>query len=334
MVRTEPDQTIAVVGTFGDDDEPALAALGGQVTDTLHRLRPVTYRDVEDACGVLADKLTDHLGNDGISTCRLIGLPRGGVIVAGLLSYALGISRDQLEGPVPPGAATVVVDDCMLSGARMRRWLRSTNATDVVIATLHAPADLRRAVEQDPAVKRCLAAVDLSDHAPRQQGAGYAAWRQRWADRSPDDFWTGHADHVCYPWNEPDTLIWNDGADRAEPGWRVIPPNWCLKNRRENPAAAADVQVCIAPQALTVSPSVLWADMDDAVIVLDAEQGDSVLLTDVTADFWRALVTEPDLQGAIVALQTTYDVDPERLRADVEHFVHALRTKGIAVAAE
>jgi hypothetical protein len=329
-----PIPLLCVVGRFEAEDEAALSALGWQVDETLRRLRPVGYEAVEQACSDLADAIVAHLGADTVRTCRIVGVPRGGLLVAALVAYALGASADQLERPPVAGETVIVVDDCVLSGARLRRWLRSTGATDVVVAHLHSHPDLRLAVERDPAVRRCLAATDVRDHAPQQQGSAYGSWRERWAQRSPDDFWTGHADHVCYPWNEPDTLVWNPQSNRAEPGWHVVPPAWCLKNRRTGSSRPDEVFVCPKVQALDLADEVVWVDDDDdGVVVVDAAADQALSLTGVAADCWRALVEAEDVSGAAAVLQRTYDVAEMQLRDDLDSFVRALRERGITKAA-
>jgi hypothetical protein len=316
VVRTEPAPVIAVVGRFDPAASAMLDALGWQVTDALSRLLPVPYPQVETTCRALADGLRERLGEDALSRCRLLGVPRGGLIVAGMLAYCLGLPAARVGwDDAGPDDVLVLVDDCMLSGARTRRWLRAHPGPPVVLAHLHSHPDARAAAELDPRVLCCVAGADLRDHAPAQHGLDYEAWRMRWRGRSPDDYWTGHPDHVCYPWNEPDLVVWDDAVDEARPGWHVVPPAWCLKSR----ATAGRPQIC--PPAPHLPPGVLWAEVGDTLVVVQADSGTTVELDEVAADFWRAVVEFPDLDAAARTLALRYRVDVETLRRDLRGFV-------------
>lgn len=321
-VRQQPAPVIALAGRFDADDQARLDALGWQVHDALSRLRPVGYDEVGRACDVLGEQLLHHLGEQRLRAARVVGLPRGGLVVAGLLAYSLGLSHDQLSDP-PGSREMIVVDDCMLSGARTRRWLAHHEGPPVVLAHLHSHPDLRSAVEQDPRVAVCIAAADLHDHAPERHGAQYPAWRARWAERSPDDFWTGHPDHVCYPWNEPDTVFWNDRAGLAEAGWHVVPPSWCLKNRGRRPAQ--DVQLC---ESRHVPDDVVWVFVDEVLVLARPGEGATLELGGTGVDFWRELLRTGQPDAAAQVLSVKYDVAPELLREDLNRFAGALRQGG------
>lgn len=321
-VRQQPVPVIAVAGRFGPADRARLDALGWQVHDALHRLRPVGYDEVIRACDTLGERLLLHLGEQRLRACRVRGLPRGGLVVAGLLAYSLGLSHDQLTGPAGD-REVILVDDCMLSGARSRRWLAAHDGSPVVLAHLHSHPGLRSAVEQDPRVAACIAAEDLHDHAPERQGDQYPAWRARWAERSPDDFWTGHPDHVCYPWNEPDTVFWNDATGVAEPGWHVVPPRWCLKNRGRSPVQ--DVQRC---ESRHVPDDVVWVFVDDVVVLARPGDGVTLELSGSGVDFWRELVSTGDVAVAAETLAASFAADPSVVLVDLERFAAQLRDGG------
>jgi hypothetical protein len=329
-VRTEPRPLLAVLGSRGTDDE-LLRALGWQVRDSIARLRPVAYPEVERVCGVLADRLRDRVGPDVLRRARVVAVPRGGLLVTGLLAYLLDLDHAQLEPGGHADGPLLVVDDCMLSGSRARRWLRTHDGGDVILAHLHSHPDLRRALERDePRVAACVAGADIEDHAPRLWGEEYGAWRRRWEARSPEDYWIGHPDHVCYPWNEPDTRIWDPHTERAEAGWRVVPPDWCVKNRAEGASVLDDVQRCEpAPGPLQPGPEVLWATMEDTVVVADGAGGASVRLSGVSADLWRALMVHADPAPAADAVAAEYGVEVGRVRDDLASFCETLVTRGL-----
>lgn len=306
-IRPEPTPMLAVLGDPLPSDHDALHAMGWQVADALRRLRPVTYRQAEIASEVLADKVRAHLGLRELTRTRFVGLPRGGLIVAGMVAYFLGLDHHQLLAPATPEDVTVVLDDCMLSGTQLRRWIRRYPSSGrVVAAHLHSHPDLRRAVEAaEPNVERCIAAADLTNHATAR--IDHLEWQSRWRDRTPEAYWIGDPDHVCYPWNEPDALIWDVAAETARTGWRVVPPSWCIKNRAQRRAGPDDIAVCIAPSGpVRPADDVLWIERDADVLVVAAGSGVSLHLTGVAAAMWRALCRIGDLDDAANTILSEY----------------------------
>lgn len=113
-----------------------------------------------------------------------------------------------------------------------RRRAGAVGHPDVTVAVLASHPALRPAMRRSvPSVRRMISATDLHDHDPRRRGDGYDRWRARWRERHPQDLWTGDADLVPFPWNEPDQAVWNPTTEGSEPGWRVLPGSVCLKNR-------------------------------------------------------------------------------------------------------
>lgn len=327
-IRSEPTPLLAAIGDPQPSDEFALRALGWQVADSLQRLRPVTYREAEAACAVLADRLRDHVGTAALARSRFVPLPRGGLIVAGMVAYCLGLDHEQLQADTSLDGPTVIVDDCMLSGTQLRRWIRRNRPTGPVIAAhLHSHPELRDAVEtQEPAIDRCIAAVELTDYAPSRDG--YNDWVTRWRQRTPESYWIGNPDHVCYPWNEPEALIWNTASKRAQPGWRVVPPSFCMKNRADS--QPDDITVCAAPRgSIRPADDVVWAQLDKHLLVVDADSGSSVRLDGVGGAMWRALTTTGILDMAVDAMAAQYDVSETQLRRDIHDFHLALRERSL-----
>lgn len=328
-VRTEPEPIIAVLGEPTPIDGPRIQALSWQVPDTLRRLRPVGTSEVVTLCAKLADRLVDRFGQD-ISSAYLLGVPRGGLVIAGLLACALGIPAARVQS-LASGAdedrLVIVVDDCSLSGTRIRRWLRDHPGRRIVVALLHASAGLRSAVEADRRVIACVVIDELHDHAPTREGADYARWVQRWRQRSRDDFWIGHPDRVVYPWNEPDVAIWNSETERAEPGWRVVPPQWCLKNRSATPPPSATAQLCVSSQGpLRASAGVVWAWARQTVLIAHGESGKVTRADGVGASCWEALMTTGDAIAAAEKIAREYDQPLSRVQADVDAFIDRCRT--------
>jgi hypothetical protein len=297
---------IGILGEVDEADRALVGALGGQVPDLLRRLRPVPNESVVDGVVRLAERIRARVPADELRRHHLVPIPRGGLIVAALLAYLL-------ELPIAPSVASpdgepvILVDDCAISGLRLRESLAPWRGRRTGVALLHAHPDLCRAVEaKEPGVAFCVAADQLADHAPDRED--YADWHRRWTDRSVGTYWIGDPDHVCYPWNEPDALVWNEVRAVAEPGWRVVPPSWCLKNRAT--ARPGDVQVCEPPAgASRPAESLIWARVDEGVLLAGAELGPPVLLREDAGRTWLTFVqgrvddTDPAAASLLSALE-------------------------------
>jgi hypothetical protein len=318
---------IGVFGSVEPSERPLLDALEWEVNDLLARLLPVSYRDAEHAAFELAERLRAVLSPSELAACHLVPLPRGGFLVAGLLAYALGLDPDRLRvGPDSTGL-TILVDDCAISGTRIRTWLGDHEAAgDVVVALLHAHPDLaRRTAEDEPRVRDCVAARDLTDHAPARPD--HAAWKERWADRSPTDYWIGHPDHVVYPWNEPDVRLWNPATSRAEAAWRVAPPAWCAKNRVD--ARPGDVQRCEAASGpIEPSPDTIWATFETEVVLARPGLESAVALRGSAAAMWLAIVSDGDRTRAATTVSSRYAAPLSTITADLDRFVNELTERG------
>jgi len=317
-----------VVGRFDAAAEARLTTLGPQLANRLARLRYVSYSRAEEDCERLANLLIERFGRDELRRFRFAGIPRGGLVVLGMLSYMLGLEHAQLEPPYPPDAPLVMVDDCALSGFRFDQFLARSESRQVVFAHLYSHPELREAVEaQQPRVIACVGARDLHDHAAESLGAEYPDWREHWLARLGVDsgYWLGQPDHLCFPWNEPDVSVWNPVTQKIERGWRIVPPELCLKNR---PALGTEpIPVQIQPEgvgSLRPSERVLFAEFEGSIVVGNMETKANFTLAGVAADMWRAVVEHGDLDEAVFSLSQEYDVDQSTLRADLGGFVKDL----------
>jgi hypothetical protein len=322
---------VGIFGSVAPDDLPLMTALGDQVPDLLRRLLPVPYPDAERGCFVLAERIGSRLGPDELGRARIVAIPRGGLIVAGMLSYALGLSPTQVGKRATNQGVTILVDDCGISGRRLREWLARHAGRPLLVALLHAHEEFCRRVEQSSSsVIACLAAGSLRDHAPSRPG--YEAWRRRWAERSPDDLWTGDPDHVVYPWNEPDVVVWNDMKGTADAGWRVVPPAWCIKNRAA--FDPADVQLC-EPVAGPLMPAreAIWAGVGGETVVARLGAPAAVVLRGTASAFWQAIVVRGSAAGAAEDVAGRYGASIETVRADLIDFVARLSERGLLAAA-
>jgi hypothetical protein len=333
LVRERPAPLLAFVGDLREADLARLDALRTLLTELPARLRFLDWGAVEDAVDLLAELLADELGPE-LRGARVVGVPRGGLVVAGLLAVRLGLAADARVRPDAPGP-TVVVDDCILSGSRLRGFLTAQGCPEVVVAALAAHPEARGALRQAvPGVRAVVGAVDLVDHAPALHGDAYPSWWERWRRRHPDDLWTGHPDLVAFPWNEPDSSFWNPVTGRSEPGWRVLPGSVCLKNR---PPVDGDGAPTVVPHVegagfLRPPGRVLAGRAGEEMVVVGADSR-CVRLSGTGADFWEAATTAPSEEAAVHLLRARHAASEETLRADLRTFVAALRERSLLVPA-
>ncbi|MBA3890928.1 MAG: PqqD family peptide modification chaperone [Gemmatimonadaceae bacterium] len=335
VARLEPTPILAAIGHFDDADEVRLSALNHQLRTVLQRTVYLDHSRVEVACEALAERLLGRFGRDRIAGMQFVGVPRGGLIVLGMLSYALGLKRHQVvtgaQG-VDVSGTLVVVDDCALSGLRIHQFLETRSDSDVVIATLFSHPDLRTSmIERLRQVSDVVSAYDLHDNAPRDRGEAYGAWRLRWAERSdPKTLWIGTPDHVCFPWGEPETTFWNPVTEREELGWQVIPPELCLKSRHGTFGGPLTAQLQQAGKGpLRPSARVVVGEIDGAVVIADLDTLRTYALVEVAAAMWRAVVAAGDPANAVATLLSEFDVEPDTLHAEMRAFVDELLVVGL-----
>lgn len=320
---------LALVGWFSQAEAAHIRAAIPWFINALSRLRLVDYTQVEAGCIRLGEALKSRLQDQFLEDASFVGIPRGGTVVLGLLSYVLGLDQTQIHPQDLTCGPLIVVDDCFLSGARLARFLEEhPSPTEVVAAGLYAHPDLRTAVEQEqPRVKACVTARDLTDYAPEIYGDDYEAWKARWDRRETGPrFWTGITEHLCFPWGEPDYGIWNLETEQTDRAWAVAPPDRSLKARfsgQRGSEGAVQVQQS-SSGAITVPPEVFYATFSDQVLVGATGSEECLELDGSAADFWMALVTCETILEAKSALRQKYNVKPKRLESDLRAFVEAL----------
>lgn len=332
IVRLHSSPLLGLMGNFDDRQQASIKTLPAQLNQTLSRLRYVDYQQAEQDCERLASRLIQEIGLSKIKDCRFTAIPRGGLIVLGMLAYALNLSPKQLC----PATNTplVVVDDCALSGLRFGQFLTSCPNKEIYFATLYSHPSLRKAVTaKQHQVQTCISAWDLTDYARTYHQEDYEAWRTRWYKRAEQDiYWVGMPEHICFAWNEPDTAIWNPVAGVQEYGCKVVPRDFCLKNRMSMPRMTARI-LYQQPSKGELRPGsdVLFGDMGRYIVVADIQSGANLILDEVAADMWRAIINTSDLEQAAGQLLDIYQVDPKTLKSDLNHFAARMQEQGILV---
>lgn len=334
VVRPDPPQGIAFLGYFSDEEVRRLEWLSVQLRDQLPYLRYVSWPEAETTVEELAGALVEHFGVQTVRDMTYMGIPRGGTIVLGMLAYALDLGRSNLSDHPDQARPLVVVDDCALSGLRSLEFLRNRvpGREQVVLAHLFSHPDLRGALmDREPRILAALAARDLRDLAPELVGDRLPEWRTRWKERSGEATpWIGNPEHVVFPWAEPDLGFWDEASGEARTGWRIVPPEACLKNRWRDGARGAR-RLRIQPPsagAVSLAPGVFHGEAEGQILLAEVESGRSVALAGVAADFWRAFLTSPSADLALERLAALFETPESVLRKDAGSFLRELRDRG------
>ncbi len=327
IVRPIPHPVLGVVGRIDNSQKAGILAQLAGLRRVCSHIVYVDYAKAEKDCERLASRIVERLGSDDLRECCFTAVPRGGVIVLGMLAYALGLAQEQLEPPFPPEKKLVVVDDCALTGARFRRFLRKNEGRQVYFAPLYSPPDLRAAIEAEEArVIACISAHDLHDDAPENLGDEYSNWKGKiLAQKGEQYYWVGQTEHICFAWNEPDRVVRHPVTGEFLAGWHVIPPELCLKNRTSFRSSPVSVQV--QPEAkgpLRPAEHVLFGELDGQVLAKHLLTGETYGFKDTAADMWRAIVEYGNLEDVQKCLLSNYDVDAAQLQADLHGFVERL----------
>ena len=80
---------------------------------------------------------------------------------------------------------------------------------------------------------------------------------------------------------------------------------------------------------LSVSSDVMIRQIGDEAVLLDLKTERYVGLDGVSTRIWQVLTSGGTVQAAYDALLAEFDVEPERLRADLEEFVQELLQFGL-----
>jgi hypothetical protein len=331
IVRAEPTPVLAVLGTFSAKALGQLSLQAPFLNQACQRLRYVTYADAMMACEQLAEQLQQTFGSKSLQEFQFYGVPRGGLIVLGMLSYILGLRSEQLNPAEVSDAPLVVVDDCALSGSRFYRVLQQypRNSNSIILATLYAHPALRAAIaSREPNVLQCLSAQDLYDHGPETMGADYNTWQtQNQARLAGHRYWLGLPDYICFPWNEPDHLLWNPVTAALEQSWHILPPTACLKNR---PARGVSLPIQVQPTVrgwLQPTEHIVFGELNAQVLIGHLLTGEIFGLSGKAAAFWQVILRAEGMEEAIAQLSAQYS--ESNLRSELTSLIDQLMQQQI-----
>lgn len=299
---------------------------------SLSRMKYVHYSQAQSDAILLAKKLRENYSVGDLKQFAFVGIPRGGLIVLGILSYVLGLEKHQLMEPRSPHSPLVIVDDCAYSGNQFARMLEQFKTRKIIFAHLYSSPQLRQALlDKEKRVVDCIAAHDLHDLAPEHFGKRYSRWRKTWSTRPLGKrYWIGDTEMVCFPWTQPDRLVWNTKTRSAERSWKFLPADKCLKHRRE--LGTDSIPIYVQPAGrfpLRPSDDVLFGDFQDRVIIGRMSTRKCFRLDDVASSMWRTIVELGNIKAVKNRLLKMYHVKEAVLENDLEIFVQDLLEKGI-----
>ncbi len=289
-------------------------------------VRYMSYEAVEAAAETLAARFLELVSPAEMKERAFIPIPRGGLIVLGMLSYLLDLDRDQLSMGTDDSRPVVLVDDVASSGARLRGTLDKIGGSDVIVVHLASHPELRDAVESDPRVNACVAAIDLrssTDDMSHDEAERFAAF---WSDRLDDDrYWYGDPELVAFPWSEPGQLIWEPVDDQVEPGWRITSPERSLETRAKLGPPSLDR----ANRDFGFPDNIALGRFDDGYLLCTLANEEVFRLDGTAGVIWGALGTLGHLSLVTEHLAPRFDKPPSNLRPDVERLSERLVAAGL-----
>ncbi|TDO16660.1 coenzyme PQQ synthesis protein D (PqqD) [Halomonas ventosae] len=348
--RCDPSPLLAVAGTFTDEQQTLMVELREHLDVLLYERQFVDYAQAETVCGRLAERLVAAFGAELLGSAQFAAIPRGGLIVLGMLAYHLELRPDQLTtlDAADTERTLFLIDDCSLSGTRLRESLSRTPADSVVFCPLYAPEALCAGiVSREPRILACLSGATLEDTSPAPGEAGHDAWRRQRLGRLGDNcYWPGQTLGVAFAWCTPQTRRWDEVKGCFMEGWDVVPPSRSLKRRLLLRRLENDGAVDYLPRLILNMPvseadiraedRVLWCCQGDGVLVAvippEADEAASVYgLAGISAEFWQLLMTQGSMENTLAVLLGRYQVSRQRLEADLNALLEQMRMAGLLV---
>jgi len=300
----------------------------------------VDYEQAQADCVQLAAQLAAAYGCGELREFAFAAIPRGGLIVLGMLAYTLGLAAGQVAlRPGDAGRPLCIVDDCALTGLRFAEFLATVGNERVVFAHLYSHPALRRGIQAaEPRVQACIAAHDLAGLAPGPDATAAAGddhpagWP---AMPVTGRYWAGSAAPVIFAWSEPEIHVRDPFTGEVESGWRFAPPHRCLKHQVELAAARrpAAAPVAASPRLWQSPAAVMWRRDGDRLWLLQTESEASHMFEGLWADMWRGLATWGDVAAVFTWLRERHPQAQESLLAELEAFIAYARVERILEAA-
>ncbi|MGM1051966.1 MAG: PqqD family protein [Pseudomonadota bacterium] len=346
--RSSPQPMLAVFGHFSSSELARWRDLAMLIKEGVLYHRHIDYAEAEAAAQLLAEKLVACYGRIALSHFHFTAIPRGGVIVLGILSYILDLKKDQIfvSSSLPANCQTlVVVDDCSLSGLRFQQFLKQLAVDRVVLCTLCSVPELCRMIEQrEIKVEKFINAIDLYDLGEQRFGENYPKWRaEQRSLMGEDGYWVGIPQPVSFAWSEPQTTCWNAERKEFEASWNLVPPHLCIKRRIMAEQLERSFGMESGGKSITfiddkqggfrAASRVLWVRTGSVISIAripDTSQFVSCFCLDgVAADMWESLLLHGTLDGVCEELVDLYDVDPEVFFLDLMNFIAELTTHNL-----
>lgn len=85
---------------------------------------------------------------------------------------------------------------------------------------------------------------------------------------------------------------------------------------------------------ISVSPDVMIRKVGEESVLLDLKSERYLGLDDVSARFWDLLTSGGSIQSAYDTLLAEFEVDPDRLRKDLDEFVQELVQFGLVTPSQ
>ena len=221
----------------------------------------------------LANKMQNEMPADLLHKVRIVPIPRGGLLVAGWLAYALDFSHDQFfDDGVSP---VCLVDDCALTGKRFGQMLSRFNGRDVWFCHLVSAPELRHAIlRKERSVRGCIAADDLS--VEQQKVVEQIASEDRYLNKSVGP--------VIFPWTEPGLPVTVPFSGEVQDGWRLMPPHLVLGNLA---LLKLPPKVEIAPDDIQSSSHIVWRLQESSILLYEGDGQKLFELSGLAADLWK-----------------------------------------------
>lgn len=291
-------------------------------------LRYIDYLQAERYCCNLAQKIISYCGDD-LASAVAVGVPRGGIIVLGMLSYALGLGKNQLVHGSPSyrGDNVLVVDDCCLSGRRFREFVEQLDADRIIFAHLVSGPGVREEIlARDPRVKVCLAVEDIEavDFAsglnPRKNDLDSDC------EHGPAAFRYAAAEPVAFSWGEPQYPIWNASNKAYDEGWFHVTPRLCLESRVTLDFCA---DTSTTDSGYDVPADALWKKQGEELLVWKRRADKVYRFNHTAADTWFALLMFGRLDAAASYIAKRYGIEVEKAMEDASEAVRDFLERGL-----